>query len=315
MDDVINGGHPFTLASSGLTRRALRHRLASGAIRAVLPGAYLAAGVPLTVALRAQALQLVVPPHAVVCRATASWLYEVPGPFLGADAWTPTLDLAVVEGAAALRRPHVNSFVEHLAPEDICLVDGIRVTTPLRTAADLGRWLGRYDAIGSLDAFLRSGLVGREQLVAEADRWFGFRYVKQLRELVRFADPMAESHRESWLRLLLHDAGFPPVELQWPVERGPGTEPYRLDLAIPSLRTAFEYDGADSHGPEQTAHDDERRRFIRGLGWTLLVVRRGDLERPQRLVDAVGMFVSPIRPPRRELGVRTGLGAAVERVS
>lgn len=120
----------------------------------------------------------------------------MPGPSLGVGDSVPTLDLAVVEDAAALRRPWVRSYVEHLSPSDICEMDGLRVTTPVRTAADLGRWLPTYDAI------------------------------------------------------------------------------------------------------------------IRSVGWTIIVLRRGDLERPQRLVDAVGMFVSPVRPPRSGLGGRNGLSGA-----
>jgi very-short-patch-repair endonuclease len=108
------------------------------------------------------------------------------------------------------------------------------------------------------------------------------------------------------LRLLLHDAGYPETEPQVRVDRGPGLEPYRLDLGIEKLRVGFDYDGAEFHGPEQEAYDAERRAYIRGQGWTLIVVRRGDLERPQRLVDAVGMFVTPVRRPRRGLRVVTG---------
>jgi very-short-patch-repair endonuclease len=141
---------------------------------------------------------------------------------------------------------------------------------------------------------------------ADEARWFGFKGVRQLREQIRFADPRAESPRESWLRLQLHDAGFPATDLQVAVDRGPGREPYRLDLAIPEVMVAFEYDGAEWHPPEQEAADNERRAFIRRQGWTLIVVRRGDLERPQRLVDAVGMFITPVRAPRRGSGLRTG---------
>lgn len=297
---------PFTRASCGLTRSALAYAVRQGEVRRLGWGTYVGAHQTDSIDLRARALHLVVPSHSAACRSTAAWLYGVDVLRNKEDQIGGTLEVAVVEGAAAIRRPGVKSYVEILPESDIVEVAGLRATSPLRTATDLIRWLGRYHAIGAADAFLRSGLVTVEQLIADEQLWFGFRGVRQLRELIRFADPSAESPRESWLRLLLHDAGFPGTELQVPVDRGPGLEPYRLDLAIVELKVAFEYDGVEWHPPEQQAADDERRAYIRGQGWTLIVVRRGDLERPQRLVDAVGMFVTPVRPLRRGSGLRTG---------
>ena len=193
-----------------------------------------------------------------------------------------------------------------LDEHDVQTVDGIRATTELRTAADLGRWLPRYQAIGALDSALRHDLVTRDHLMQEVERWFGFKGVRQLRELTRFADPRAESVRESWLRLFIHDAGFPDMTPQVAIDRGGGLQPYRLDLGIEDLRFGLEYDGREFHTAGEAEHDERRRAYIRGLGWTLVVVRRGDLERPQRLIDAIGSFVTPIRAPRRGMGVTTG---------
>ncbi len=294
---------PFLPTELGISRHALRQLESSGAIVRWAHGVYAHAGLPSTPAFRASAVQLVAPSHAVTSRRTAGWLYGVGDPV---DTWSrdPSLDLAVVEGAAAIRRKGVTGSVEQLYADDVSVFEGVRATTPLRTATDLIRWESRYDAIGWADAFLRSKLVTRAQLRADEDRWFGYRGVRQLRELLRFADPRAESFRESWLRLLLHDLGFPPTIPQWPVARGLGEEPFRLDLATPELMIGYEYDGARDHGPAQQRYDEARRGFIRSQGWTLIVTRRGDLERPQRLGDAVGVFVAPIRRPRRDLGIR-----------
>jgi very-short-patch-repair endonuclease len=294
---------PFTRVGSGLSKQSLRSLLGRGTIRRLGYGVYAPTAAPDSLELRAAALALVVPPHTVICRTTAAWMY---GLDVRQHAEDLCLDLAVTEGAAAVRRPDVRGFVEMFDESDVVLIGDLRVTTPTRTAADLGRWLPRYRAIGVLDLFLRSGLVTREQLLAEEERWFGFKGIRQLRELIRFADPRSESHRESWLRLLLHDAGFPETELQIPIDRGPGREPYRLDLGIEEQHVGFEYDGDEAHPPEQEAADAARRSYIRRQGWTVIVVRRGDLERPQRLVDAVGMFVAPVRRPRQGLEVRTG---------
>ena len=58
---------------------------------------------------------------------------------------------------------------------------GLRITTPLRTAWDLGRLAHRDRAIGALDALLRHGSFTRGELVAGVERFKGMRGVVQLR--------------------------------------------------------------------------------------------------------------------------------------
>lgn len=297
---------PFTPSALGLSPSAVRRALERGAIRRVVHGVYVDNAVPNSLEVRSVALQLVVPEHAFVCRSTSSWLFGVDVLPVSVKVRQPRVEVAVREGATALRRPGVVSYVEHLADDDITEYAGVRTTTPLRTAADLMRWLPRYNAVGAADSFLRSGLVDRPQLAAEQERWFAFKGVRQMRELVAFADPLAESPRESWLRLLLHDAGFPATVCQHPIPRPGDVEPFRLDLAIPDAMVGFEYDGEEFHPPEQVESDEIRRVYVRSRGWTLIVARRGDLERPQRLVDAVGYFVAPVRRARPGMGIRTG---------
>ena len=290
---------PFTAEGSGLSRKALRLRLRRGQIRRVCTGTYADARTPDTVPLRLAALALVLPSGSVACRSTAAWVHGIDTLPIGSRQREPALEIAVLEGTTAVRRRGIRSYVEQLGPGDVVRIGTTEVTSPLRTAADLGRWLPRYHAIGALDAFLRSGLVSRTELRTATDRWFTYAGVKQLRELVELADPRAESPRESWLRLALHDAGFPAPEPQFAVHRGPGLVPYRLDLALPDLMVAVEYDGAEAHPLTRIVQDEERRTFLRQRGWTVIVVRRGDLERPGRLAEAVGMFVTPVRQPRR----------------
>ncbi|HYN75568.1 MAG TPA: type IV toxin-antitoxin system AbiEi family antitoxin [Candidatus Limnocylindria bacterium] len=270
-----------------------------GLIRRVCAGAYVDAALPDTLETRTAALALVVPAGSVVCRSTAAWVHGVDALPSGSHERVPDVEMAVPEGAAATRRPGVRAYVEQMSADEVVHVNGVPVTTPVRTAADLGRWLPRYHAIGVLDRFLRNGLVTRSQLRTEVDRWTGYRGVRQLRDLVELADGRSESPRESWLRLLIIDSGFPDPVPQYEVPRGPGLVPYRLDLAWPDLMVAVEYDGAEAHGPAQAKRDAARRRFLRQLGWSVIVVRRGDLERPDRAVLAIGQFVTPVRRPRR----------------
>ena len=65
---------------------------------------------------------------------------------------------------------------------------GLRVTTPLRTACDLGRLLSRDRAFAALDTMLRLGAFDAEELWAETERFRGMRGVRQLRAFAPLAD-------------------------------------------------------------------------------------------------------------------------------
>jgi hypothetical protein len=114
-------------------------------------------------------------------------------------------------------------------------------------------------------------------MAGAAVRYFRRRGVVQLRRLIPLADPRAESPRESWTRLEIHDAGLPAPVLQHWVDVD-GVPTYRLDHAYPRHRTAVEYDGEEFHDrtEEQRRHDRERRDWLDGDGWTVVVVRKGD---------------------------------------
>jgi very-short-patch-repair endonuclease len=168
-----------------------------------------------------------------------------------------------------------------LEPRDVMTVDGLRVTTPLRTALDLGCVLYRRDAMAALNVFARQHGVTSELLAAELPRYRGRRGVVQLRRLIPLVDARIESVRESWVWLEICESGLPRPEPQhWVlVDRRPK---YRLDFAYPAQRVAVEYDGRDFHDSEEQRRDDEkRRRWLRQNGWTVVVVRQGDFTGPR----------------------------------
>ena len=142
------------------------------------------------------------------------------------------------------------------------MVQGVRVTTALRTALDLGRLLWRYDALAAIDGFLRIG-VPHDLLIAEIGRFKGYRGVRQLRVLAPLGDGRAESPGESALRLNWHDAGLPRPDLQTWVYDDDGVGIYRLDITLPSSCYAAEYDGEEYHtSDEDQEHDEDRRELV-----------------------------------------------------
>jgi hypothetical protein len=178
------------------------------------------------------------------------------------------------------------------------VVHGIRVTTALRTALDLGRLLWRYDALAAIDGFLRVG-VPHELLSAEIGRFRGYRGVRQLRALVPLGDPRAESPAESALRLNWYDAGLPRPELQWWVYDDDGLGLYRLDIALPEALYGVEYDGEEFH--TDTEHDAERRGWLaRERGWHIEVFTKVDVydRRPDPLPRLAGGLVAARRNVR-----------------
>jgi hypothetical protein len=153
-------------------------------------------------------------------------------------------------------------------------IGGIRVTTPRRTALDLGCKLSRRDALAVMDALVRLHGISRADLVRELPRYFRRRGSVQLRQLVPLVDGRSESTGESWTRLEIHDRSLPvPVPQHWVHVAGVPT--YRLDLAYPHARIAVEYDGEEFHSrPEDRLADEERRAWLREHGWVVIVLTK-----------------------------------------
>jgi very-short-patch-repair endonuclease len=263
---------PFTGAQArtwGVSPMQLRTLVKRGLVRRVVQGVYAVTQAPTDLAFRAMAIGLVVSPSAIVVDRTAAWLHGVD--ILPRSAREVAVPVEVFQAPGTrCRRGGVASGERMLRSEDVVEVHGLRVTSPLRTAHDLGRLLWRHDALAALDQFLRLG-VGFDDLVHGAERYKGYRGVIQLRYLVLVADPRSESPAESALRLHWYDAGLPKPELQWWVYDDRGVGIYRLDLALPEVRYAAEYDGAEFHSSDaDQEHDADRRSWLdRSRGWVI----------------------------------------------
>ncbi|NPC96288.1 hypothetical protein [Nocardioides sp. zg-DK7169] len=272
---------PFTYASAldaGVSRHALRLLLEGRVLRRPIKGVYVAAELPDSLSLRAACLALVVPPDAVVVDRHAGWL-------LGAEmvlAPGEHLDLRPLSVFRPSGRGRCSNGLSrggerNLRPVDICEVNGLRVTTPLRTAWDLGRVRWTDEAITGLDAMFRLGVFGREEFLAGIRRFRGMRWVRTLRAIGPLADARAESPPESVLRLRCVELGLTGVEPQVEVW-DEGRFIARLDLAERRRRFAFEYDGAQWHsGPEAQKRDARRRKRAADAGWLLEVFRAEDV--------------------------------------
>jgi Transcriptional regulator, AbiEi antitoxin len=283
LDHLVLPDHPFTLSdltSLGLTRHRLHALLRTGEVRRVLRGVYAPATLEDIQATRAAALALVVDRHCVVTDQAAAWLHGISCYEPSDLDVLPPLQVVSTDGRERRRRAELLGGTRDLRPDEVMELDGVLVTTPLRTVCDLACLRGRGSAMAALDAFTRAFALTPRDFVGILPRFRRRRGCRQLRDLVPRATPLAESPGESWTRLAILDAGLPAPSLQWGVEL-PAYGAVRLDLAYPHLKIAVEYDGEEFHGAAHRGHDARRRAALRREGWCVIVVTKKDLGGPR----------------------------------
>jgi len=271
----------------GLTTEHLARMIDDGVLVHPLRGCFYSAHLEDSLELRCACVRLLVPASCVVTDRTAGWLHGAPMILAPGDHLeVPKVSVFHRNPGNRLRNSIMSSGERSLAVRDVTEVQGIQVTTPLRTACDLGRLLHQDAAIAALDSMLRVGTFSRDRLLEEAVRFRGFRGIRQLRALAPLADGGAESYGESVLRLRWYQGGAPGVpQTQIEVRDDRGSFVARVDLGVEEWRYAAEYDGALFHGPEHQAHDKRRRDRLRALGWMVDVFRWEDVFSPRRTAD------------------------------
>ncbi|MEP9365257.1 DUF559 domain-containing protein [Nocardioides sp. CN2-186] len=284
---------PFTradLRALDLTESDLRRAHRSGVIRSVLRGVFVVSTRSDGIELRAAALARAVGPHQVVTDRTAAWLHGVDAHVYGELDGEPVVEACALRWNAPTMIGGVDGRTRDLTARDTMLLHGVRVTTPLRTALDLGCCLRRREAYAAMCALARGHDFTRVDLVRELSRYRRRRGVIQLRSLAGLVDPRFESQREAWCFLAIADAELPLPEPQLWIEID-GVPTYRLDLAYRRRKVCVEYDGGEHHStPEQRAHDERRRGWLRDHGWTVIVVEHGDFT-----ADALDRWLRTLR--------------------
>jgi hypothetical protein len=147
------------------------------------------------------------------------------------------------------------------------------VTTPQRTAFDIGRRKPVDVAVARLDALMRATRVKPSEVLEVADQHRGARGLRQLETALELVDAGSQSPRETWLRLLLIRAGLPPPTTQIPVVGEGGTKVYYLDMGWEDVLVAAEYDG-EHHRLDrwQYTKDIRRSEALERLGWIVIRV-------------------------------------------
>lgn len=273
-----------------------------GYLRQLVRRVYVAGQVPDTLELRVSALKLVVPEDAIVTDRTAGWLLGTdmalaPGDHLA----VPPVSIFVNRRGGRLRNELSESGQRFLREDEIIEIMGLRLTSPLRTASDLGRLRHRDAAFAALTAVFRLGLFTREELLDFTGRFRGMRYVIQLRSFVTIVDARAESFGEAVTHLRWRDTVSVVPDLQIEVER-PGQWSLRIDIGVEVLKYGIEYLGEKWHllTAEQREHDEERFAWLREeRGWLIDPVTKVNVFGHQRDIESI--IVHGIQDARRRL--------------
>jgi hypothetical protein len=167
-------------------------------------------------------------------------------------------------------------------------VGGIPVTTPARTAYDLGRRPGTTLAVIRLDALMQATGLRPADITMTANRHRGARGIIGLRAVIELSDPGAESPQETRTRLVLTAAGLRPTHTQIEVYDDVGFVA-RIDMGWPAWKVGVEYDGTQHWtDPRVRNNDIDRHAELERLGWRIIRVNADLLrQRPGAMIRRV----------------------------
>lgn len=175
------------------------------------------------------------------------------------------------------RLPGILTRGDRIEEDEIEVIDGLPVTSPPRTVLDLGCWYPTMTAVAAIDSLARATDVKTTDVELLVERHGGRRGIVQARQAVQLFDAGAQSPKESWLRVVLVQAGLPRPDTQIPVFDEFGEAIAYLDMGWEDVKVAVEYDG-DQHRSEkrQFSWDVKRLEMLQRRGWIVIRVLAGD---------------------------------------
>ena len=265
--------------ADGLTRAQLRSLVRSGGLIRVWPAVYATRSAVewgKTNPQRGQALRVMAARAAVGRDSVAS--HQSAALIHGLDLFPRPPEVLILTRPPNRRgaRRKSDGIFFHTAelPDDhVTTVLGVRVTTVARTVVDIARASSFMSSVVTADSALRAALVAehdstfttKEALISVCDacaRWPGARNARRAAD---FADPRAESVLESCARVIFHEHGLEPPELQYTIT-GPDFR-YTVDFYWPRHRVIAEADGEAKYSdPRRAIHQLERDQQLRDNG-------------------------------------------------
>jgi hypothetical protein len=263
--------------SGALTARRLRRLFVP-----VYPGVHIPRGVELSAVQRARAAWLWSRRDGVIAGMSAAAM-------LGARWIEPDIPAELIH---TNRRPPPKLLVhmDDVAVGETLYIDGAALTTPARTAFDIGRRHDLEAGVQRIDALMNATDVKVTDIEAVAALHPGVRGLTQLRHTLELVDSGAESPWESLTRLLFVLNGFPPPQTQIPVLDDYGVLIAIIDMGWRDYLIGVDFGGAHHWtDPRQRHWDAERFTRLPELGWQdFKVTSRMVLHGSRLLLNRVG---------------------------
>jgi hypothetical protein len=249
------------LRKAGLSRRGLAKLVESGALRLLTPDLYVTPDPRPDELLQAAVVRL----GATVSHHSAALLHGIE---LAQTPAGPHVTVARNRGGA--EHAGVEVHRRDLAPDDVVVIDGVQMTTVVRTLLDLCRCLPRAQAVAAVDSALRKGLLSVSDFVHASRELPAGRGRPRVARVLELIDPESGSVLESLCRVLMVERGLPAPETQL-VIRHAGRWIGRVDFAWPDQRLVVEADGFEFHKDRASYRKDRRRgNALQRAGWAVL---------------------------------------------
>lgn len=283
MDGRFPGAFPGRQPSPFLGREAVRagiltaHELETK-YRAVYRNVYLDSAVALTPLLRAQAAWLFAGPDAVISGLSAAAVHGT--------KWLDANAPAEIVRANRHAPPGLRVHSYALEPDDICVREGMRVTTVARTAFDLGRLLPHTQAVPVLDALLNKSGLDPEHVWSLAKANPGIRGIDRLRTSLADADGGAETLLETQTRLALRYIGIPGLETRIRFYDEWGLEGTRVAMGWRRWQVAVECD-EERDSPQHRTWVHLQTAELESRGWVVVWVTRSIIFGQHNIVGRV----------------------------
>jgi len=274
---------------TGLSRTQIWWLLARGSLIRVLPSVYQAAAAPETWPQPLMAASLWAKGKAVVSRQAAAALWEFE------NYWRNRVELS---GLSVLSSPPGVDYhrVRRLAPADITVRRGIRVTSVARTILDLAALVSPQTLERTLDEALRKQMVTLKALRYCIDRngRRGRDGVGHLEMLMaeRYQQHPPDSPLETDVAALLRESGVPAGIKRHRVIEGDQVIA-EVDLAWPREKVAAQVHGSSFHRqPRNWENDQWVENQLQLHGWLVVkVTARMLAESPEEVVASVSRAI------------------------
>jgi hypothetical protein len=265
----------------GMTRRQIDRRRERGVWTSIRPGVYRIEGSRRDWMQEVVATFLWAGPDAVISHQTAAALW-------GLGTFGEASPVHVTVGSALPPPPAVVAHRARLRPRDVVTLNGLRVTSVLRTLLDLSMTENEADVVRAVDSALAKKRIVVDDLRRFVDRHPrhpGIALLRRLLHAYEGGDGPVESELEARVLEVIDAAGVPRPVKQRTVRLGGAR--HRLDFVFPGTKVVIEADGFAWHAhPLSFEKDRARANALAARGYVVLHWTWAALEeRPSQLIS------------------------------